>query len=85
MGLFIGLKVACVCMPSMTPCWRVPLRSVCAAPARLVLGLGRYLDTRWLVGPQCVFLAQYTALFGGVGTGVSLVAGIFTRASTCIL
>ena len=29
--------------------------------------------------------AQLTALVGGVGTGVSLVAGIFTRASTCIL
>jgi len=33
MGLFIGSKVACVCMPLMPPCWRVRLRSGCANPS----------------------------------------------------
>ena len=58
MGLFLGSKVVCVCMPSMPPCWRVPVQSGCTAPARLVLGLGRYFGTRWLVGPQRVFLVR---------------------------
>ena len=43
-------------MPSMRPCWRVRLRSGCAAPARLVFRLRQYLFTRWRVGPQRIFL-----------------------------
>jgi len=68
MGLFIGSKVACVCMPSIPHCWRVRLRSGCAAPARLVLGLGRYLILDGLLA-RSVFSCciQHTASVGGVG------------------
>jgi hypothetical protein len=73
MGLFIGSKVACVCMPSMPPCWRVPLRSGCAAPARLVFRLRRYfLLDGGLARSLFSCSTQHTAPVGEVGRRVLL-------------
>jgi len=77
MGLFIGSKVACVCMPSMPPCWRVRLRSGCGASAGLVVRPGQYFEPRCLVGPQLVFLERPAHGAGRMG-GLDGYPGLLT-------